>query len=467
MYGQTNYGSQFGQGQTPVPPANQQRPPAPPPPPLNFQQGSSPAAPPHVIQQAISAVPPQIGQRGPYLYQHGFVAPHSTAHQSPPVSFSGMSNTAFSGMPNTGQSYGHPPPPVHGSTLASQCYSSVQHSVQHPSPTGNQNIQRIHPPALVTPHASPSCPNMSQAAVPHGALPPPPPPPTNATSGCPAQGPSSYKALYPAQPQAGLQHIPPPPPHPPPASNLVPPTSFITSGHLTAGSSQMASMAPLPPASPQSPSAPLPTAASPSSSLPNLDVSNLPGYPDIDHSSNKLPFTELRALDSFDKVTASNQFKHITSVREGSQNFEGGSECEAGSLARDGVSSTGTVILDFSSPPPKPSDDKVVHKIDSFCQLIAKNGPRIEDITRQNESRNPEFEFLFGDEPGSGAAVAHEYFLWMKKKCILACKLDERKIESPLTSLGIASSSQPDHFIVSSGCSLPADSDMEMEGWYI
>lgn len=222
-------------------------------------------------------------------------------------------------------------------------------------------------------------------------------------------------------------------------------------------------MAPLPPASPQSPSAPLPTAASPSSSLPNLDASNLPGYPDIDHSSNKLPFTELRALDSFDKVTASNQFKHITSVREGSQNFEGGSECEAGSLARDGVSSTGTVILDFSSPPPKPSDDKVVHKIDSFCQLIAMNGPGIEDITRQNESRNPDFEFLFGGEPGSVAAVAHEYFLWMKKKCILACKLDERKIESPLKSLGIDSSSQPDHFIVSSGCSLPADSDMEME----
>ncbi|XP_061989056.1 uncharacterized protein LOC133707496 [Rosa rugosa] len=259
MYGQANYGAPFGQGQ---PPANQQ---GPPPPSLQFQQGS-PAAPPNVVQ---------IGQPGPYLYQHGSVAP-------PPAA-------PFSGMPNTGQSYGHANPTVHGSTW---------HNVQHASATGNQNFQPIYPPALVTP----PYPNMSQAAIPHGAL-PPPLPSTNATSGCAAQGPASYKALSPAQPQAGLQH-------------------------------------------------------------------------------------------------------------EGSHNFEGGSECEAGSLARDGVSSNGSVMLDFSSPPPKPSDDKVDHKIDSFCQLTA---------------------------------------------------MSEGKIESPLKSSWIDSSSQPDHFIVSSGCSLPADSDMEME----
>ena len=289
MYGQPNYGPPFAQGQTPMPPANQQRPPPPPP----F------TAPHNVV---TSAAPPQPG--GPYLYQHGFVP---AAHQSPPV--------PFSGMMTTGPTYG----------------GNTWHNVQRPPTTGNQNFQRTHPPALVTPHAAPY-PNMSQAAVPHGALPPPPP-------------------------QA---------------------------------------------ASAQSPAPPLPTAPSPSTSLQNLDP---------DHGSNKLPLSERRGMDN--EVTASNNFEHFTSVHEGSHNVQGGSECEkSGSLARDGVSSNGSVMLNISSPPPKPSDD-IVHKIDSICQLSAMN---------------------------------------------------EGKIESPSKSSQIDSSSQPDQFMVSSGYSLPADSDMEMEG---
>ncbi|KAL6177989.1 hypothetical protein ACLB2K_049509 [Fragaria x ananassa] len=297
MYGQPNYGPPFAQTQTPMPPANQQRPPPPPPPPLHFQQGSLTA--PHNV--VTSAAPPQPG--GPYLYQHGFVP---AAHQSPPV--------PFSGMMTTGSSYG----------------GNTWHNVQCPPTTGNQNFQRTHPPALVTPHAAPF-PNMSQAAVPHGALPPPPP-------------------------QA---------------------------------------------ASTQSPAPPLPTTPSPSTSLQNLDP---------DHGSNKLPLSEMRGMDN--EVAASNNFEHFTSVHEGSHNVQGGSEFEkAGSLARDGVSSNGSVMLNISSPPPKPSDD-IVHKIDSICQLSAMN---------------------------------------------------EGKIESPSKSSQIDSSSQPDQFMVSSGYSLPADSDMEME----
>ncbi|XP_004301108.1 PREDICTED: serine/arginine repetitive matrix protein 2 isoform X1 [Fragaria vesca subsp. vesca] len=291
MYGQPNYGPPFAQGQTPMPPANQQRPPPLPPPPPPF------TAPHNVV---TSAAPPQPG---PYLYQHGFVP---AAHQSPPV--------LFSGMMTTGPSYG----------------GNTWHNAQRPPTTGNQNFQRTHPPALVTPHAAPY-PNMSQAAVPHGALPPPPP-------------------------QA---------------------------------------------ASAQSPAPPLPTAPSPSTSLQNLDP---------DHGSNKLRLGEMRGMNN--QVTASNNFEHFTSVHEHSQNVQGGSECEkAGSLARDGVSSNGSVMLNISSPPPKPSDD-IVHKIDSICQLSAMN---------------------------------------------------EGKIESPSKSSQIDSSSQPDQFMVSSGYSLPADSDMEME----
>ncbi|XP_061995817.1 uncharacterized protein LOC133713802 [Rosa rugosa] len=185
-------------------------------------------------------------------------------------------------MPNTGQSYGHPTPPVHGSTW---------HNMQHSSTAGNWNFQRIHPPALVTPHAPPY-PYMSKAAVPHGAL----PPSNNTTSGYAAQGPTWCRALYPAQPQAGLQHNPPPPP----ASIIVNPTSFGTSGHLTAGASQMASLALLPAANPQSPFAPLPTAPSPSTSLPKLDAFSFPSHPHIDHRSNKLLLTEMRPLNASD-----------------------------------------------------------------------------------------------------------------------------------------------------------------------
>ncbi|XP_040367552.1 formin-like protein 7 isoform X2 [Rosa chinensis] len=259
--------------QTPMPPANQQRPP----PPLHFhfQQGSRAApVPPNVVQQAIYAVPPPIGQQGRYLYQHGFVAPPLPTHQS--------SSVPFSGMPNTGQSYGHPVPPVHGSTW---------HNMQHSSTAGNWNFQRIHPPALVTPHAPPY-PYMSKAAVPHGAL----PPSNNTTSGCAAQGPTWCRALYPAQPQAGLQHNPPPPP----ASIIVNPTSLGTSGHLTAGASEMASLALLPAANPQSPFAPLPTAPSPSTSLPKLDAFSFPSHPHIDRRSNKLLLTETRPLNASD-----------------------------------------------------------------------------------------------------------------------------------------------------------------------
>ncbi|ONI08891.1 hypothetical protein PRUPE_5G206700 [Prunus persica] len=446
MYGQANYGHQFGQGpRTPMTPANnQQRPPALPLPPRQYQQGPPPPLPP-VVQQATSVVPPQIGQRGPYLYQHGFPPPPPTVHQSPPI--------PLRGIPNTGQSYLHPPPPGHGSTLISQCYSNAQHNVQHPSHTGTQNFHRIPPPGFVPP----PCPDMS---APHGPLPPPPPPPPPAAA---PQGLTLYKTLYPPQPQTGgaqgLQQIPPPPASS--ASNRFTTTTFGSSVHLTVKDSYMPCSAPLPPASAQPPSAPLP--APPPSSSPTLAAFNFPGHSNFDHRFNKLPMSELRDLDSVDEAADRNEVRHIAAVHEGSQNYEGGSGCEAGSLAGDGLSSNGSLMLDVSPPPPKPTDEKVVQKIEFFCHLIAKNGPGIEDLTRQNEYKNPEFEFLFGGEPGSGAAIAHEYFLWMKKKCNLACKLHDGPNEPPLKSLVIDSSSQPEHLNASSGYSLPADSDMEME----
>ncbi|KAL8244152.1 hypothetical protein R6Q59_010410 [Mikania micrantha] len=69
------------------------------------------------------------------------------------------------------------------------------------------------------------------------------------------------------------------------------------------------------------------------------------------------------------------------------------------------------------TPPPLPRDEKTVRKIEVLCQYIAKNGQKFEEITCQKEAGNPDFEFLFGGAPGSDAAISHEYFKWMKRKC--------------------------------------------------
>lgn len=85
-------------------------------------------------------------------------------------------------------------------------------------------------------------------------------------------------------------------------------------------------------------------------------------------------------------------------------------------------------------------------------------------MTYQSEAKNPEFTFLYGGEPGSEAAIAHKYFLWMKKKCILECKMHEGKSVSTLRPLKNESSVQSDHLMVEARCNSPSDSDMEMEG---
>lgn len=127
----------------------------------------------------------------------------------------------------------------------------------------------------------------------------------------------------------------------------------------------------------------------------------------------------------------------------------------------------GSLIQEGSPSPPKPTEEKVVQKIEYLCQLIAKNGPDYEDMVRQNESGNPEFEFLFAGDPGSDAEIAHEYFLWTKKKCMLACKLNEKRSESPLRTSGTDSSLQSNHLEVASRTYSPPDSDMEMEGRFM
>lgn len=131
-------------------------------------------------------------------------------------------------------------------------------------------------------------------------------------------------------------------------------------------------------------------------------------------------------------------------------------------MLKHGFSPRKNFNLDLPPPPLKPKEERVTRKIEVLCQYIARNGPRFEDMTRKVELGNPEFEFLFGGVPGSEAAVAHEYFLWMKKKCgkqhsdsSLRTFQEEQHNDSRLfqtESLMDAGLSQS-----------PADSDMDME----
>lgn len=87
-----------------------------------------------------------------------------------------------------------------------------------------------------------------------------------------------------------------------------------------------------------------------------------------------------------------------------------------------GLSAKDSVVVDLPPPPPKPAEDATVQRIEVLCQFICKNGSYFEDMVRQKEFKNPKFEFLLGGEPGSEAAVAHRYFLWMKRKYNLDCE---------------------------------------------
>lgn len=145
-------------------------------------------------------------------------------------------------------------------------------------------------------------------------------------------------------------------------------------------------------------------------------------------------------------------------IQDHNSNWEGGTVHETSSPKESGMGN--------HVPPPKPKDERIVQKIEVLCQYIAKNGPDFEDKARQNESGNPGFEFLFGGEPGSEAAIAHDYFIWMKKKCILEIKAQgwPKQRDSPLRPLKVESSTHPHSLIDPDASHSAADSDMEMEG---
>ena len=220
----------------------------------------------------------------------------------------------------------------------------------------------------------------------------------------------------------------------------------------------MLSIAPLP-HPPILPSPPPSTSTPFSSSKPVQNASNFPCNLDSDGS-------KLSASGSVDEVASSIQVKNNLVADNGSLNMGGGNGCGMGSLIGDKLSLQEGLTMDLSSTPPKPTDKNVIEKIEALCHCIAKNGPGYEDMVRKNEFGNPEYSFLYGGEPGSEAAIAHDFFSWIKMKSILACKSDKQQGHSSLRPSENKPSEQPCHLVIAAASHWPDDSDMEMEGWH-
>lgn len=157
-----------------------------------------------------------------------------------------------------------------------------------------------------------------------------------------------------------------------------------------------------------------------------------------------MPGLQLKAVDSVDRVVASHPSGVLHECGSDS-NLDGASVREVAGADRD-----------EDLPPPKPTEEKTLQKMEALCQRIAETGAEIEDKFRQDEFQNPEYAFLFGGDPGTEAAISHTYFLWMKKKYNLDTGWHEKKGQSETEY----SSGKQYHLHVAT---VNTDSDMEME----
>ncbi|KAI4340155.1 hypothetical protein MLD38_025020 [Melastoma candidum] len=239
---------------------------------------------------------------------------------------------------------------------------------------------------------------------------------------------------------------------------------------------------PLPPTSPLPPPPPrlqgpqirLPTAARssvlPPPLLPPLPTSSPPSLPPLPPSSLSLlqvPMPHVSAArlhpehggDLKSEITPAHEAGHPESLRKVSDAQESRSQESNSKYDLQGNSE-----YKLFPAPPQPKQKEVIKRIEVLCQFIARNGSNFEDMARKREKGNSEFEFLFGGEPGSDAALAHDYFQWMKKKYLSAANSsNEGKFSTPrpLNISFIANSKQPP--LPLSSTNLNVDSDMEME----
>ncbi|KAJ6834937.1 uncharacterized protein M6B38_123110 [Iris pallida] len=284
-----------------------------------------------------------------------------------------------------------------------------------------------HPRTLYPPQQMPPPPRM---------LPPPPLPPSH------SQGQALYRTPHPHHP--GFQHMTTPLPPAPsgPGFLSLTPASFTPLAPSFVGDVCPPSLPP-PPPPPPPPSSPPPLPPSPPP-----PTSPVEGYPD---SSPKVsPHETTEHIDDAPVALYGNVPGNGVTVGDG--NSEG---------RIPGIKAGGG----FASPPPKPADKEVVRNIEVLCDFIAKVGPHFESLARTNEAGNPTFAFLFGGEPGSAAATGHEYFQWMKRKCLSEVDSEKEQEKNGLKSsaLKLEGSSQFGSLEDMGAAVSPAGSDMDME----
>ncbi|KAL3016117.1 hypothetical protein AAZX31_06G194900 [Glycine max] len=373
-----------------------------------------------------SSVPPVLPPPPPPQYQQA--PPHF--HQFPPPPRP-PSNTGGPPLPPPPPNIGGPPPPP-----------PPPHNVYLPGPPPpptsssavplNLAVQGSHSvmPNAGRSYAVPSQlhlgntmgPQTSWAPVPPTRVLPPPPPPPLVSQGQIFYNPPFHRPrLQPGDVQ-NLHNAPPPPP----------PSVYF---HSTVGNYHVPSG--VPPPLPSSPPPVLPAPPPVTSASPNAARTD-------DPHSVKVSGLESKAVDLVDGVVASHP-SGLVPVHDSDSNWDGASCREVAGAGRD-----------EDLPPPKPTKEKTLEKIEALCQLIAEKGADIEDKIRQDEFQNPEYAFLFGGDPGTEAAISHTYFLWMKKKYNLDTGWHEKKRQSDI----VYSSGEQYHLHVTT---VSADSDMEME----
>lgn len=374
-----------------------------------FGQGlQRPAVPPY--QQQISGHPSaslfQPGNSVPLqpVNQQGGpphgVSPSGSAYLHAPPAPPSMPHPGLPGsISNTGQPYLHPPT-VHSGTPAQLPYLATQQNFV----SGSQNPHPPPPPAM-----GPS------------RVPPPPP----------------------------FMQLPPPPPRvppPPTAAGLFPPANFESAKQQSTEvpvSTITSLPPPLPPSSPPR-APPPPLSSSPSS----------PGKFSTPTKATARSPTEIRHYPIPEQGLVSESSCNITTHSH---------KTGASLISDEDVSLKQNVLLDLPPPPPKPADEIIVRNIEVLCQYIAKNGPEFEEMARKNKSGNPEFNFLVGGDPGSDASCSHEYFLWMKKKCVLEYNLHQGQGQIDLPQRLVDVEPSTNSLANVETAHSPAGSDVDME----
>ncbi|KAL5723231.1 hypothetical protein ACHQM5_006654 [Ranunculus cassubicifolius] len=348
-----------------------------------------------------------------------------------------------------------PPPPRapinHEGFSAGPPHVSHHHSVYQRGPPPPPPLQQGPPPPL------------QQA-------PPPPPPPSLQQGGAPRP----FMRVFPPPPSQGQmsyftpQHPPPSFGHgtqygqllPPPPSSFVPvtPASFVTPPEPPSELAHPPPMPPPPPPPPPSSPPPPPPPPSPpqydappdDSSRPSITTFSIPL--DINSISSQHLDSGSATQKVSDRVLPACAPDDILISR-------GYSSIDGTVYAMPKVEDTLSSEKQPDLPPPKPAAIETVRQIETLCQYIAKNGSGFEVTVRAKQHGNPKFAFLFGGEPGSEAAVAHEYFQWTKRNCLN----EEVKMPNGCEPSKVESSTCQSGHSNEDACDSAAESDMDME----